>query len=88
MVVIFGNELDALKFNLQRLMSEKGKSNSEGLQGGNKQRRLAELSIKSVHSGCVDYNIFMSPVFLFLESTVEAVQQKNKVHFRKIYMDV
>lgn len=36
MVVIFGNELDALKFNLQRLMSEKGKSNSEQLKGGNK----------------------------------------------------
>lgn len=36
MAVICSNELHTLKFNLRQLMSEKGKSYFEELQGGNK----------------------------------------------------
>lgn len=47
MAVICCNELRTLKFNLRQLMSEKGKSDVEERQGGNKQRRLAALSVTS-----------------------------------------
>lgn len=88
MAVICSNELRALKFNLQRLMSENGETNSEELKSGNKQRRFAELPIKRWHRGPAQKkrvspikNTFFLP--LAIEQTGRGMSNlHNKVYIR------